>query len=105
MEKKHLSTIMRRAHIIAHRTSVTFSAALCKSWQLHYFTERLRAGVVRFSYEKADGTLRHAVGTLRTSAEFVRTGQTPDNGKTIKYYDLEAKGFRSFKVENFIIIY
>ena len=47
MKRNDLQTIMRRA------------------WALYRLTQRMRAGVVRFAYEKADGTLRKAAGTLQ----------------------------------------
>lgn len=58
-----------------------------------------------FAYEKKDGTLRHAVGTLKGTSEFVKGTGRPDDGQTFRYYDMEAKGFRSFRVENFITTY
>lgn len=63
------------------------------------------AGVVRFAYEKADGTLRRACGTLQDIAATIKGTGRPDDGRTVKYYDIEAAGWRSFKVENLVTIY
>lgn len=105
MQKKDLSNIMRRAWQIARTTGKAFAVALSKSWQLYRLTKRMREGVVRFAYEKKDGTLRHAAGTLKNTGLLVKGTGKPDDGQTFKYYDVEAHGFRSFRVENFITIY
>lgn len=105
MKKQDLSNIMRRAWHIARATGKAFAVALSKSWQLYRLTKQMRDGVVRFAYEKADGSLRRAVGTLKDTAALVKGTGRPDTGQTVKYYDMAADGWRSFKVENFITIY
>ena len=105
MKRNELSKIMRRAWVIARTTSKSFAVALAQSWQLYRLTKRMRACVVRFAYEKTDGTLRKAVGTLKDTAELVKGTGRPDDGQTVKYYDVEAGGFRSFRSANLIAIY
>lgn len=105
MKRTDLQTIMRRAWALFRTTSKTFSVCLSKAWQLYRLTDRMRAGVVRFAYEKADGTLRRACGTLRDIAATIKGSGRPDDGCTVKYYDIEAAGWRSFKVENLITVY
>ena len=56
MKRNDLQTIMRRAWTIARATGKAFSICLVKAWSLYRLTQRMRAGVVRFAYEKADGT-------------------------------------------------
>ncbi len=65
----------------------------------------MRVGIVKFAYEKADGTLRKAIGTLKKVTTLVKGTGRPDNGRTVRYYDVEADGWRSFKVENFVTAY
>lgn len=96
---------MRRAWAIARATGKAFAVALSKSWQLYRLTKRMRAGVVRFAYEKADGTLRKAIGTLQDTAALVKGTGRPDDGRTMRYFDVEADGWRSFRVENFVTVY
>lgn len=102
MKRQDLSTIMRRAWHIARATGKTFAVSLSKAWQLYRLTKWMRAGVVRFAYEKTDGTLRKAAGTLHEVAAMLKGTGRPDDGRTVRYYDVEAGGFRSFKVENLI---
>ncbi len=63
------------------------------------------AGLVRFTYEKADGTLRKVIGTLKDTVALVKGTGRSDDGRTVKYFDVEADGWRSFKVENFVTTY
>lgn len=76
------------------------------------FLEALKAGKVKFSYKKVDGSTREAVGTLKP--ELMKKAEATDkkiaDGKkkhfvpptVLIYWDLEAAGFRSFRKENFI---
>lgn len=105
MKRYELSMIMRRAWQIARTTGKAFAVALSKAWALYRLTKQMRAGVVRFAYEKADGSLRRAAGTLREVATLIKGTGRPDDGRTIRYYDVDADGWRSFKVENFVTAY
>lgn len=105
MKRNELSKIMRQAWAIYKATKQAFAVCLCKAWGLWRMAKRMRTEVVKFAYLKADGTIRKAIGTLKDTAELVKgTGRT-DTGKAFKYYDVEAEGFRSFKVENLIAVY
>ena len=76
------------------------------------FLEALKAGKVKFSYKKVDGSTREAVGTLKADLMdgAKATDKKVEDGKKkhfvpptiIVYWDLEAAGFRSFRKENFI---
>lgn len=105
MKRQELSKIMHRAWAIARATGKAFAVALSKAWALYRLTKRMHTGAVRFAYEKADGSLRRALGTLKDTAALVKGTGRPDDGRTVKYYDVEANGWRSFKVENFVTAY
>jgi len=96
---------MRRAWAIVLTTGKTFAVCLAKSWQLYRLAKQMRAGVVRFAYEKKDGSLRRAIGTLKDIATLIVGSGRPDDGHTFKYYDTEAAALRSFRVENLVAIY
>lgn len=75
----------------------------CKADKLK---ESLKAGIVSFSYTKADKSKRSAVGTLRSSYyTYEHKGATkkyrPD---LIKYFDLDRNAFRCGKIQNLITI-
>ena len=67
---------------------------------------RLASGDVHFTYRKKDGTEREAYGTRNTDIITINDAMPSGNGSektgVITYYDLNVKGWRSFKVENFI---
>ncbi len=98
------SKVFHYAHQLVKSTGKAFSVCLSKAWALYRLTRAMRAEVVRFAYEKADGTLRKAVGTLKDTADKIKGTGTP-NFKTLCYFDVEAGGFRSFKIENLIHTY
>lgn len=105
MKTNDLSTIMRRAWALFRTTGKTFAVCLSNAWGLYRLTRRMRSGVVRFAYMKADGSLRRACGTLQDISATLKGSGRPDDGRTVKYYDTEAAGWRSFKVENLVTIY
>ena len=105
MKRNDLQTIMRRAWTLFRSTGKAFAVCLSKAWALYRLTKRMRAGIVRFAYEKADGTLRKACGTLHDVAATVKGTGRPNDALTIRYYDVEADGWRSFKVENLVTVY
>lgn len=104
MKKYDLSNIMRRAWELFRTTGKSFSVCLVKAWALYRLTKRMRTGVVSFCYEKADGATRKAKGTLQGVAPLIK-GTGKETPKTVRYFDVEADGFRSFRIENFITAY
>lgn len=105
MKRNDLQMIMRRAWAIARSTGKMFSVCLSKAWAIYRLVRAMRAGIVSFAYEKADGSMRRAKGTLHDAASAIKGTGRPDDGRTVKYYDVEADGWRSFRVENFITAY
>lgn len=104
MKTNYKHKVFCMAHELANATGKAFSVCLAKAWALYRLTRQMHNGIVLFAYEKADGTLRKAKGTLKDVQNFVK-GTGAENYKTVRYYDVEANGFRSFKVENFITAY
>ena len=102
--KKTRPVILRGAQLDA-------SNALKYAWWFESFRNQLRTGVFRFSYFKKDGGIREARGTLdlsRIPAEHQPKPLSgapdvrPENYETFRYYDIDAPGWRSFCLDNFI---
>ena len=102
--KKTRPVILRGAQLDA-------SNALKYAWWFESFRAQLRTGVFRFSYFKLDGSIREARGTLdlsRIPAEHQPKPLSgapdvrPESYETFRYYDLDAAGWRSFRLDNFI---
>lgn len=104
MKSTELSRIMKRAWAIFRETGKQFAICLAKSWQLYRLAKSMRAGAVRFAFEKADGSLRKAVGTLKDIQHLIK-GTGSDTANVFRYFDIEANGFRCFRVANLITIY
>lgn len=92
------------AYELMRATGKAFAVCLSRAWALYRLTKQMHKGIVSFAYEKSDGSLRKAKGTLKDIQNLIK-GTGSENYKTVRYFDIEANGFRSFKVENFITIY
>ena len=105
VNRRDSNVVMQRAWALHRETRKSFAVCLSKAWALYRLVKKMRQGVAVFAFEKADGSLRRARGTLKNTGQFVKgTGvSTPD--KTVRYYDIDKSSFRSFKIENFITMY
>ena len=97
--------------VILKGRKITSSQALKYAWWFESFRDQLRTGVYRFSYFKIDGGIREARGTL--DMDLIPEAQRPkiltpdivdqvDKNTTFTYYDLDARGWRSFRLDLFI---
>ncbi|WP_459186706.1 SH3 beta-barrel fold-containing protein [Parabacteroides sp. APC149_11_2_Y6] len=92
------------AYELMTATGKAFAVCLSRAWALYRLTKQMHKGIVAFAYEKSDGSLRKAKGTLKDVQNLIK-GAGSENHKTVRYFDIDANGFRSFKVENFITTY
>lgn len=92
------------AHELMNATGKAFAVCLSRAWALYRLTRQMHNGIVTFAYEKADGNLRKAKGTLKDVQNLIK-GTGTENYKTVRYFDVDKQSFRSFKVENFITAY
>jgi WYL_2, Sm-like SH3 beta-barrel fold len=95
-------TVMLRAYHIMAETGKNWADCLRKAWQLYRINKEMHQGEVTFYFEKKDGEIRKATGTLKIDYEF-KTQNQP-NPKVFTYFDIDAGAFRCFKIENFIMI-
>lgn len=80
----------------------SFAEALKAAWQRLKVTNGLKSGVLTFVYIKTDGSIRKATGTL-TGLNYEAKGSQKQNiPQVVKYFDLEAQSFRSFRIDRFI---
>lgn len=96
---------MKRAWEMVKATGKRFDVCLAKAWTPYRLKKAMLKGIVKFAYEKVDGSLRVAYGTL-TGANYTPSAkETKERHSTFNYFDTEAKAFRSFKIENLITVY
>lgn len=94
----HTATALRR-------TGLNKSETYKQAWRILKLKRDLLNGVVRFQFKKVDGSIRNALGTLNPQflgSERPQAETTGASFGTLKYYDLEAQGWRSCKVENIL---
>ena len=97
------SKLFKAAWNLVRTLGLTISEALVKSWKAYKLKLKLEAGEVIFTFKKKSGELREALGTLKADLiDYDFKGSTKENFSVIAYWDLEAKGFRSFKLENLV---
>jgi len=94
------SNLFFRAWAIAKQNpQFTFRKALISSWKAEKLTREMSGGnVVEFVYIKKDGSVRIAKGTI-PELKFGLEGKikTVGQNSVVKYFDIEADGWRSFK--------
>lgn len=105
MRTEDKRTIFKMAWEMVKSTGKTFAVALCKAWEVFKMRIQMLEGVVRFAFEKKDGSLRIANGTLRNLPFNAVKGTGKKNYKSIAYFDTDSNAFRSFRVESLIKIY
>lgn len=72
--------------------------------------EKLKNGVVKFSYEKKDGTIREAEGTTKVSILEEHNAVPQENSgysytdEVTRYYDINSEGWRSFRNESLLSV-
>lgn len=68
--------------------------------------ERMLAGIVHFSFQKKDGSIREAFGTLHKDRITITSGEAATPNPLVgTYFDLEANAWRSYTIANLIAIY
>lgn len=95
------SMLMKAAWMVLRKKeAVTFSETLKKAWRAYKLKAQMALGVVSFTFKKANGEIRKAVGTLASDLfhyEYKGTGSASP-ASCIRYWDVEKKAFRSFAV-------
>ena len=110
---KKLRRLMRTAHVLQKgddKLKFEQSAALKQAWWFESFRDALYNGFARFTYYKKDGTIRTALGTcsdvLIPADKFpkcpVVINEWNDTVKSIPYFDLDKREWRSFNVLHFV---
>ena len=92
--------LMKRAAVIRQNNGMDKREALVVAHQIDVLIRKMYLASVSFYYTKQDGSIRHAVGTLTGYEHCFHRPYTPRPENTfVVYYDLEAKGWRTFHAE------
>lgn len=98
------SEIFRTAWQFFKQTGMAFGECLRKAWQLAKLKNRMQHEIVKFYFQKVDGSIREAYGTLRADLMPATTGDDSrkKNDTVQVYFDTEVQNFRCFKKLNLI---
>ena len=104
MTRTDLSNIMREAHRFIKIAGISLSEALKKAWANFKLKIRMSSGIVKFYYQKVDGTIREAYGTMANNLipAVAGTDNRKKNDTVQTYFDTEKQEWRCFKKLNLI---
>jgi hypothetical protein len=103
--KEFLSSVMRLAWQFVKRNGFTMSEALRAAWANMKLIERMKKSIVKFYFQKVDGSIREAYGTLSENLLPATKGDDRKKNDTVQtYYDTERQEWRCFKKANLLSI-
>lgn len=94
---------MQLAWQFVKKNGYTLSEALKVAWANVKLHAAMQTRIVKFYFQKVDGTIREAFGTLKSSIlpPAKESGRTPNPTRQV-YYDTEKEAYRSFKKANLV---
>jgi hypothetical protein len=102
--KNQLREVMTLAWQFVRKNGYTMSAALKSAWLNIKLKAALGKKVVKFYFQKVDGSLREAYGTLMSDRIPQTKGEKKTNDTCQVYFDTEKDEWRCFKKANLIKI-
>lgn len=103
--RNELRNVMSLAWQFVKRNGYTMSEALKCAWANIKLRTALNKRIVKFYFQKVDGTLREAYGTLKTELIPETKGDDRKRNDTVQvYFDTEKSEYRCFKKANLIRI-
>ena len=98
------SRIFSLAWQIHKELKSSFSEALKKAWATAKILMGMRTKAVSFAFVKANGEVRHAVGSFK-NLEMKHTKKKGKPSLAIKYFDLDCVAWRSFRADRLLLNY
>lgn len=103
--KNKMRDLMKRAWMLVKVYGFSMAEAMKQAWLVLKLKAALKKGIVKFYYQKLNGEVRTAWGTLKDGLIPETKGtERKKNESLITYYDNEKQAYRSFKVANLIKI-
>lgn len=104
-QKQTLQNVMNLAWQFARQNGLNLSDALRLAWRNIKLRDALSQRIVKFYFQKIDGTIREAYGTLADSKIPATAGTDRRANNTVQtYFDTEKQAWRCFKKANLISI-
>ncbi len=104
--KNRMRDVMCLAWQLVKRNGFTMSEALKVAWANMKLKAAMKNRIVKFYFQKVDGSIREAYGTLKESLlPPIKGTDSRKKSDTLQvYFDTEKQAYRSFKVANLIKI-
>ncbi|MCE7925034.1 MAG: DUF2693 domain-containing protein [Haliscomenobacteraceae bacterium CHB4] len=99
------SEVLTLAHLIHLQNQfLTWGQCQAQAWQVVHLRTALRSGAARFTFQKQNGEVREAYGTLNPDLfQYEYKGSDRIESPTaIKYFDLDKNAWRSFRAERIL---
>lgn len=106
MKRNVLHDIMTLAWQFVKRNGFTMSEALKAAWANIKLKAAMKNRIVKFYFQKVDGSIREAYGTLKDNLipAIAGTDNRKRNDTVQVFYDTEKQEWRCFKKANLISI-
>lgn len=105
MKRNVLHDIMSLAWQFVKRNGFTMSEALKLAWANIKLKAAMKQRIVKFYFQKVDGSMREAYGTLKENLIPATSGDNRKRNDTVQvYFDTERQEYRCFKKANLISI-
>lgn len=104
--KSQMKEVMSLAWQMVKKNGFTMSEALKTAWANLKLKAEMKNRIVKFYFQKVDGSVREAYGTLceRLMPAITGTDKRAKNETVQAYFDTEVNEFRCFKKANLIKI-
>lgn len=105
MSKENLKDIMNLAWQFVRVNGMSMSNALKIAWKNIKLRMAMKLRIVKFYFQKIDGTIREAYGTLAENIVAQTLGANRKHNNTVQtYFDTEKQEWRCFKKANLLSI-
>ena len=103
--KKQMQEIMNAAWVFVKQNGFSMSEALQMAWRNYRLHSAMVQRIVKFYFQKVDGSIREAYGTLKADM-LPATGDSrrKPNPTVQVYFDTEKNEYRCFKKANLLRI-
>lgn len=104
--KNKMREVMRMAWQMVKRNGYSMSEALKTAWMNIKLKAAMKERIVKFYFQKVDGSIREAYGTLKDSLlpDSKGTDSRKKSDTVQTYFDTERGEFRCYKVANLVKI-
>lgn len=102
--KLQLSEVFSLAWQFVKRNGFSMSEALKCAWANIKLKVAMKSRIVKFYFQKVDGSIREAFGTLKESMLPPANGGRKSNESIQTYFDTEKGEYRCFKRANLVRI-